>query len=160
MITVPPCLMFTSPVRSVLPLLACVAFIGSGATCSAASNEAASPDANTPADTLLATVDTVQGPSRIAPTDTLQLRLRGMVGPNGCYSLVRIEKDRTPERVILRPIVRHSGQSMCTMAVVSLDETIALAPPFRRGQFRIVVPQTDRPKVRRTIQVESPAGDG
>ena len=144
-----------------IPMLLCAVIAGGGATCSAASDVAPSPSApETPTDTLLATVDTVQAPARLATTDTLRLRLRGMVGPNGCYSLVRIEKDRTPERVILRPIVRHSGQSMCTMAVVSLDETIALAPPFRKGQFRIVVPQTDRPKVRRTIQVESPAGDG
>ena len=141
-------------VRSLLPLLVCVSFIGSGATCSAASNEGAASGSNLPADTLLATVDTVQAPTRIAPTDTLRIRLRGMVGPNGCYSLVRVAKKRTPERVVLRPIVRHSGEGMCTMAIVSLDETIALTPPFTEGILRIVLPQTDQSPVRTTVRVE------
>ena len=145
-------------VRSLLPLLVCVSFIGSGATCSAASNEGATSASSPTADTLLATVDTVQAPTHIAPTDTLHIRLRGMVGPNGCYSLVRVEEERTPERVVLRPIVRHSGDGMCTMAIVSLDETITLAPPFPEGTFRIVLPQTDQSPVRTTVRVED-AGD-
>lgn len=143
------------------PLLLCAVIAGGGATCSAASDDASSPSAReTPADTLLATVDTVQAPARLAPTDTLRLRLQGMVGPNGCYSLVRIEEERSPGRVVLRPIVRHSGQDMCTMAIVSLDETVTLEPPFREGPLRVVVPQTDRATVRRTVRVGTDTTDG
>jgi hypothetical protein len=143
------------------PLLLCVVIAGGGATCSAASHDAPSPSAReVPADTLLATVDTVQAPARLATADTLRLRLRGMVGPNGCYSLVRVEEERSPGRVVLRPIVRHSGQDMCTMAIVSLDETITLDPPFREGAFQVVVPQTDRATVRTTVRVGAGTTDG
>lgn len=140
-------------------LLVCGALVLGGATCSAASEEASSSPARTAtADTLLATVDTVQAPAQIAPTDTLRVRLRGMVGPNGCYSLSRVETERASGQVVLRPVVRHREQGMCTMAIVSLDETITLAPPFPEETLRIVVPQTDRPTVRTTVRVGTADG--
>ena len=147
--------MSTQLIRSLLPLLVCAGVIGAGATCSSASNDGVPSARDIPADTLLATVDTVWAPTRIASTDTLRVRLQGMVGPNGCYSLAGVEREQRGGTVVLRPIVRHSGQGMCTMALVSLDEEITLEPPFPEGTLRIVVPQTDRPPVRTTVRVQN-----
>ncbi|MFP4227496.1 MAG: hypothetical protein ACLFTE_01560 [Salinivenus sp.] len=137
------------------PLLLLLFLVGLGATCSAAQEEAGGSDPTPDSDTLLAQVDTVEAPDRIAPSDTLHLRLRGTVGPNGCYSLVRVERERTPTEVTLRPVVRHSDQDVCTMAVVPLNEVVAVPPPFQDGSLRLVVPQTDRPAIRTTVRVEA-----
>lgn len=137
---------------SPLLLLPLCALLGMG-TCSTAQQEGGASNQASAPDTLLAQVDTVEAPARITPTDTLQLRLRGTVGPNGCYSLVRVEQERTPTQVILRPVVRHSGEDACTMAVVPLDEGVTVAPPFEEGALRLVVPQTDRSAIRTTVQV-------
>lgn len=148
----------------VLLSMVVVAVGGVGGACSTAqtSRSATGPEeqsASTPAvDTLLAQVDTVHAPARIAPSDTLRLRLRGMVGRNGCYSLARIETTRASDRIVFRPVVRHSGAAMCTMAIVSLDETVTVAPPFQADALRIVVQQSDGPAVRTTVRVSSEKG--
>lgn len=111
-----------------------------------------------PAGTV-ATVDTLIAPARIAPTDTLRLRLRGTVGPNGCYALARIETARNRERLTVRPVVRYRGGegAMCTMALVPLDASHAVPPPFTEGRLTIVVPQPDGPDVTATVTVRADA---
>jgi hypothetical protein len=122
---------------------------GSGLGCGAPSHS--DPD---PGGTGIATVDSLVAPQRIAPTDTLSVRLIGRVGPNGCYSLSAIEASRTEGDVRLVPRVRHERGGMCTMAIVPLDATYRVAPPFEPGAFAIEVPQAGRAAVTDTVMVE------
>lgn len=103
---------------------------------------------------VVAEVDSIEVPSRIAPSDTLSVDLYGTVGPNGCYSLDRIKEERPAGTVTLTPIVRHRTGGFCTMAIVPLDATYDVPPPFEDGTLDIVVPQPDQPDVTATVTVD------
>jgi hypothetical protein len=103
----------------------------------------------------LAEVDRVEAPDRIASADTLAVRLVGTVGPNGCYALDRVAVARVGARIRLTPLIDPSrrADAMCTMAIVPLDETVRLAPPFEPGPLTILVPQSAGAAVRATVDV-------
>lgn len=104
---------------------------------------------------LIAEVDSIEAPARIGTTDTLAVRLQGTVGPNGCYSFNRMATERSPGQVRLVPLVNRTarGDAMCTMAIVPLDETVRLDPPFGAGTLTITVPQPNRENVATTVTV-------
>jgi hypothetical protein len=109
------------------------------------------PSTNAP----LAQVDRLEVPDRIATADTLSIHLSGTVGPNGCYSLARIEEVRSDAQVTLRPVVQPPTRSdqACTMALVPLDTTHRVAPPFKAGTLTVTVPQSDKPSVTATVEI-------
>ena len=106
--------------------------------------------------TLIAEVDSIKVPARIVTTDTLAVRLQGTVGPNGCYSFNRMAIERSPRQVRLVPLVSRTtqGDAACTMALVPLDETVRVDPPFEAGTLTITVPQPNRANVAATVQVD------
>lgn len=107
---------------------------------------------------LIAEVDSIEAPPRIGTTDTLAVRLQGTVGPNGCYSFNRMAIERSPRQVRLVPLVQRAsrGDAACTMAVVPLDETVQLDPPFVPGTLTVTVPQPSRENVATTVEVTAP----
>lgn len=145
-----------------LSLLLGIMVLGGGPGCTSAAHtnepspsptaEAATAD-TTALDT--ATVDRIDAPSQIAVSDTLTVHLYGSIGPNGCYSLARIDEDRSPDHITLTPLVQPpTGQDRaCTMAIVPLDEAYTLAPPFEAGPLTVTVPQTNRSAVTVTVEV-------
>jgi hypothetical protein len=128
---------------------------GPGAVQGASASSSAPPASRPPPDTTLARVDRLGVPSQLATTDTLAVRLSGTVGPNGCYSLTTVDTSRTPRQVLLRPIVQPPAPTdqACTMAVVPLDTTVRIPPPFPVGPLRLTVPQNDRPPVTVTVEI-------
>lgn len=128
------------------------------AGCSGGSNTAGTADRpvvpKAPS-SLIAEVDSIGVPARIAPTDTLSVRLRGTVGPNGCYAFGRTAIERAPQQVRLVPLVQRPSRkdAACTMALVPLDETVRLDPPFEAGALTITVPQPNRENVSTTVTV-------
>ena len=106
--------------------------------------------------TLIAGVDSIKVPARIAATDTLAVRLQGTVGPNGCYSFNRMAIERSPRQVRLVPLVQQTtgSDAACTTALVPLDETVRVDPPFVLGTLTITVPQPNRANVAVTVQVD------
>jgi hypothetical protein len=133
--------------------LATVAVVGGGAGCSMLTN--ADDDSSPTVEPGVATVDSLYAPERVAPSDTLSLRLTGTVGPNGCYSFDGFDVERSPDRLRITPVVaQRTGEGlMCTQALVPLDETYAAAPPFTEGTLTVVVRQPDRPDVTATVDV-------
>lgn len=113
------------------------------------------PPSQSPTGGPLARVDRMDVPDRIAPADTLSVHLSGIVGPNGCYALDRIETDRDSNEVTLRPVVQPptSDDQACTMALVPLDTTHRIPPPFEVGPLSVTVPQEDGPAVTATVTV-------
>jgi hypothetical protein len=105
---------------------------------------------------LMAEVDSIEAPSRIGTTDTLSVRLQGTVGPNGCYSFNRMAVERAPRQIRLVPLVSRATQGGCTMAVVPLDETVRVDPPFVPGTLTITVPQPNRENAATTVEVTAP----
>ncbi|PSQ97780.1 MAG: hypothetical protein BRD55_01170 [Bacteroidetes bacterium SW_9_63_38] len=102
---------------------------------------------------LIAEVDSIEAPSRMKTADTLSVRLRGTVGPNGCYSFHRTAIERESNRVRLVPLVRRASQNACTTALVPLDETVRVKPPFEPDPLTITVPQPNRTNVTATVSV-------
>jgi hypothetical protein len=137
-------------------LLGMAVLVAGGSGCAALSGANPPDEADDP---RVATVDSVEVPARIAPTDTLAVRLRGTVGPNGCYALDRLRADRTDGRLTLTPLVQYRGgpNAMCTMQVVPLDETHRAAPPFDEGVLTVTVPQPDGPARTATVTVSRDA---
>lgn len=150
-------------IRTVLWLIGvAIAVSGFAAGPSAAQSPSGTPLPDT-TDWLLATVDSVAVPAQIGTRDTLSVHLYGTVGPNGCFSLARIDSERTESRLTLRPLVVDATdeQRMCTMAVVPLDATYTAPPPFAAGPLQIVVPQANRADVTATVTVTAaPTGSG
>lgn len=138
-------------------ILGIVVLVGGGVGCSGTEEPAREPsrgiDSPSPS-SLIAEVDSVKAPDRIATTDTLTVRLLGTVGPNGCYSFARMAVERSTRQVRLVPLVNRTarGDAMCTMAIVPLDEIVRLEPPFEPGTLTITVPQPDRTD--RTVSLE------
>jgi hypothetical protein len=145
--------------RAFVPAVLCLALLACGGTDTARTPMAQSPDPqsspSSPPDGPLAQVDRMDVPDRIAPTDTLLVQLSGTVGPNGCYSLDRIETERGPGQVTLRPVVQPptDEDQMCTMALVPLDTTHQVPPPFEAGTLSVTVPQEDGPAVTDSVEV-------
>jgi hypothetical protein len=137
--------------------LSIVALVGGGAGCSMLTN--ADDDASPPVEQTVATVDSLYAPARIAPSDTLSLRMTGTVGPNGCYGFDAFDVERSADRLQVAPVVvRRTGEGiMCTQAIVPLDETYTAAPPFTEGTLTVVVPQPARPDVTATVEVTGDA---
>jgi len=132
-------------------LVGAVAVFGGGFRCAVLTGA----EDNRDVERAVAEVDSLDVPPRISPTDTLTVRMYGMVGPNGCHSFERFDSERSGDRVRVTPVVaRVTGEEVaCTMAVVPLDRTYAVAPPFEPGTFTVVVPQPDRTDVTATVDV-------
>lgn len=145
-------LMMTRSLHAVLVavLIAAVALTGTGIGCSTGFGTG-----DEEVRTEVAHVDSLTVPDEIASSDTLSIHLSGTVGPNGCYSLDRIDEERSPGQLTITPIVHHrTGDDIaCTMAIVPLNTTYRAAPPFEEGTLEIVAPQPDRPDVTATVLV-------
>jgi hypothetical protein len=126
-----------------------VVLIGGGAGCAALTET----EEGAEHEHAIAAVDSLQVPDRIAPSDTLSVRMHGTVGPNGCHSFDGFDASRSRDRLTVTPRVEHKTDGMCTMAIVPLDETYTAPPPFENGTFTIVVPQPDEPDLTTTVEV-------
>jgi hypothetical protein len=135
-------------------LVGVVAFLGSGVGCSFLTGTSSDPGRDV--EHVVAEVDSLDVPARIASSDTLRVRMSGTVGPNGCYSFDEFDGERTEGRLTITPRVEHvtGDEVMCTMAIVPLDETYMAAPPFEEGELSVTVPQPDRPDVTATVEVQ------
>ena len=151
--------MLPGSLRTVALAILGVAFLACGGPDSARSPEPESPDAHvSPGSSTgapLAQVDRLEVSDQITTADTLSVHLSGTVGPNGCYSLARIEEARASDQVTLRPVVQPPTRSdqACTMALVPLDTTHRVAPPFEAGTLTVTVPQSDGPSVTATVEI-------
>jgi hypothetical protein len=145
--------------RFLAPLVAALAgflLLGGGGGCGSAASTVLSPSSEP--DTIgldTARVAQVDVPPRIAVSDSLRVHLTGTVGPNGCHALARIDMARTPDRATLTPLVQPptGADQACTMAIVSLDTTYTIPPPFEAGVLSLTIPQSSRPAVTASVEV-------
>jgi hypothetical protein len=139
---------------SLIAVLAGPLLFGSGAGCASTATTAPSAIPNAPPlDT--ARVARVDVPDQIATSDILRIRLSGTVGPNGCYALARIDEARASGRITLTPLVRPPTEDdqPCTMAIVPLDTTYAVSPPFEKGALSVTALQKNGASVTDTVRV-------
>jgi hypothetical protein len=63
--------------------------------------------------------------------------------------------ERAPRQARLVPLVQRASRddAACTMALVPLDETVRVDPPFVPGTLTITVPQPNRANVVTTVEV-------
>lgn len=87
---------------------------------------------------LLATVEQLLLAHRVAPEESLAVRLLGTVGPDGSWALDRVEVVRAPGEVRIVPRVRRVPGDFFIQMVMPLDHALDL-PPLGAGQHRIVV---------------------
>ena len=94
----------------------------------AARHEAAAP-ASGDATVLRAEVQEVLCARHIAPSESLRVRVLGVIGPNGAYSLEAMRVNQQAGRVVVDPRVRRAEGGMYIQMLIPLDSTLALVLP-------------------------------
>jgi hypothetical protein len=79
------------------------------------------------ADVLRAEVHEVLCARNIAPGESLRVRVIGVIGPNGAYSLQELHVTQQAGRVVVDPRVRRAEGGMYIQMLIPLDSTLALA---------------------------------
>lgn len=97
-------------------------------------------------------VDSIVAPSTVPATAAFTVRFVGMVGPNGCYSLLEAPNARTPGLLQIQ-FIGEKVDRVCTQEPVALDYTLDVSPPFT-NPFTIRVTQPSGPPLERTVTVE------
>lgn len=100
-------------------------------------------------------VDSISAPASISRTDTLRARFWGLVGPDTCYRLKRVEKGRGPGILQLRfvgELVRESD-TQCIYWGVFLQHEEQVPPPLD-DPFKIQVLQPDGSRLEKIVRVQ------
>lgn len=92
-------------------------------------------------------VDSVDAPGSVFADSALNVRLVGVVGPNGCFALDSIVVDKQPSDA---SITAHGTETMgsevvCTSMIVGLDSTVTVAPPHQDSVVLLVQQPTGGP---------------
>lgn len=96
-------------------------------------------------------VDSLQVVSAGSATDSLRIRLFGVVGPDGCHALQRIDADAVTEMLEITVYGRRKvGDATCTQLEVRLDEIVSAPPPWV-PPFSIIVHQPDGSTLRHEV---------
>lgn len=90
-----------------------------------------------PADVGVAQVDAVLHARVLSASESLAVRLLGMVGPDGSWSLAEVAVDTIPGGVRLTPIVQHRPGGNVIQMLIPLDEEVRV--PLQSGVQRVVV---------------------
>lgn len=97
-------------------------------------------------------VDSIVAPTIVKPDAPFTVTFFGLVGPNGCYSLVDVATTRTPGSLL----IQFNGEKVdrvCGQEPVPLDHTLDLLPPFV-DPFVIRVTQPSGPALEKSVRVE------
>ena len=81
-------------------------------------------------------VDSISVPDTIAAGDVLTAHFYGMVGPNQCYRLGRVERGRGPGLLEVRFHGERTGTGDCLQMPAVLDHTEEVSPPME-DSFRV-----------------------
>jgi hypothetical protein len=87
---------------------------------------------------LRATVEEVACATHVTPGESLRVRLSGVIGPNGAYSLQEIRVTRERNRIIIEPLVQRQPEGMFMQMIVPLERTLALAVTAGTQQLEVV----------------------
>ncbi|MEJ2678668.1 MAG: GerMN domain-containing protein [Gemmatimonadota bacterium] len=87
-------------------------------------------------------VDTIIVPDTLAPGRSLELRVKGTVGPTSCDTFDHVERYRSETGVTLVLWARRRYARDCPAHRVPLDTTFVEAPPFA-DSFHVVVRGTE-----------------
>ena len=106
-------------------------------------------------DHFLIRVDSIAVPTTVAANDTLAARFYGPIGPDGCWGLVRVDRQATSASldVTFHGIHQVRSGSACTQQPVALDHVEAVAPPLSTP-FTITVHQPDGSLLRRVVTLQ------
>ena len=97
----------------------------------------------------------ISAPSIVNASDTLQIRFSGGIGPDGCWSLDRVDRHVTKTTLELTFRGKHEVTSGfdCTQMPTALDYLDRVPPPLETP-FSITVHQPDGSLLRRQVTVQ------
>lgn len=98
-------------------------------------------DALDKVDYFIVKVDSLTAPDTISTDDTLEIKLSGTIGPDGCHSFDRFVSSRYSHKLELSVCGKKVHSVACPAMVVPLDTTYRVIPPFEPGTFRIEIIQ-------------------
>jgi hypothetical protein len=102
----------------------------------------------------LVEVEEVECPHTAAYGSTLTVRLRGVIGNNGCHHLHEIKVTRPDEStVVVEPYGIFEGGPMCTQNIVMLDEAVEVAD-LPESDFTLEVRRGNGEALRFPITIE------
>lgn len=99
-------------------------------------------------------IDSVQSLNSISLGDTLQLRLYGFVGSNGCYSFSKFESSQTNSNLDLTVWGKYTPADVCATVIIEMRGTKYPVVPVSKGTFEIVIHQPDGTTLKDTIIVQ------
>jgi hypothetical protein len=102
--------------------------------------------------TFVVEVDSIEVPSSVQSTDTLDLRLFGTIGPNGCHQFDHYEASRTSSSLVLK-VIGQRKEGGCTDMIVTLDREYRVSPPLDGSVFVINIKQPDGSLLRDSVEV-------
>ena len=107
------------------------------------------------AEQFLIRVDSIAVPKILAAGDTLTAHFYGGIGPDGCWSLARVDKETTSASLDVTFHGEHQVRSGydCTASPVGLHHAEVVAPPLGTP-FAITVHQPDGSVLRRFVNVQ------
>lgn len=86
-------------------------------------------------------IDSLKVPDTIFSGDTLEIKLYGLIGNNGCYSFDRFCTERDSMNVELSVRGRKVHSDVCPQVMIYLDTSYMALPPFDPGTFEIEILQ-------------------
>lgn len=96
-------------------------------------------------------VDSITGPASVSSTETLTVRFFGRLGPNLCYVLDHVDRNRTPDALELRFHGENRGGT-CFQQPATLEHREEIAPPFG-DPFTVRVSQPDGALLEKVVRV-------
>ncbi len=103
-------------------------------------------------DEFVVRVDSITGPASISSTETLTVRFLGPLGPNLCYHLDHVHRNRTPDALELIFHGEDGGGNPCIFQPV-FDHQEEIAPPFE-DPFIILVRQPDDTVLAKVVRIQ------
>lgn len=105
-------------------------------------------------DSMLATIESVEAARQVAADETLRVRLRGVVGPDGSWAADTVLVRHDGQHIVIEPRVRRVPGEMFIQMVIPLDVVVAV--PLAAGTWMLEA--RGRGGVQRIDNIEVGAG--
>ena len=99
-------------------------------------------------------VDSVESPNSISLGDTVNLRIWGFVGSNGCYSFSNFESSQSNLNLDLTVWGKYTPADACATVIVEMRGSKYSFVPTMPGKFEMAIHQPDGSVLKDTIVVQ------
>lgn len=99
-------------------------------------------------------VDSLVVPMSAGATDTIEVAVHCLIGPNACYGFDRADLVNTPEKFEMTFFGLHDTESMCAQVLVEWRGKIFSKPPPHGDEVEFVVHQPDGSTLKERVRID------